>query len=274
VPEGDTVFLTGQRLGRALTGAALSRGELRHPNLATVNLAGRSVLGVRTVGKHIFIRFNAFPRFDGGASLHSHLKMDGDWHLYAPNDRWRGPTHEIRVILANDHRVAVGFRLHDLTLLPTEQESRLVGHLGPDLLGADWNDEAQAEAARRLAAGPDRQLGLALADQRIMAGVGNVYKAEVCFLLGVSPWAKVSEVDATRAVALSRELLLRNAWRPQQSTTGELTRGRQHWVYMRTGKPCRRCGTTIRSGIQDSHVPARHTWFCPTCQPGPHPGTP
>jgi endonuclease-8 len=265
VPEGDTVFLTGQRLGQALTGHTLLRGEFRHPALATVDLAGRSVRGVRTVGKHIFIQF------DDDTSLHSHLRMDGMWHLYGPADRWRGPTHEVRAVLANDRRIAVGFRLHDLEMLRTEQESRLVGHLGPDLLGPDWNDAAAAEAARRLAAKPDHQLGLVLIDQTVLAGVGNLYRAEVCFLLGVTPWTTASEVDPMKTVLLCRELLLRNAWRPQQSTTGELGRGRQQWVYLRTGQPCRRCGTPIRSAIQDRHVPARVVCFCPKCQLGPYP---
>src|SRR5205823_14960603 len=107
---------------------------------------------------------------------------------------------------------------------------------------------------------PARELGIALVDQRVMAGVGNLYKAEVCFLLGVSPWSPVSATDPTRAVALCRKLLLRNAWRPQQSTTGELGRGREQWGYMRTGQPCRRCGTKIRSAVQDRYAPARHTW--------------
>ena len=271
MPEGDTVFLTGRRLDAALTGGTLSRGEIRHPALATVNLAGRSVLGVRTVGKHIFIRFDGFGRFEDGASLHNHLRMDGDWQLYRPGGRWRAPSHEARVILANDHKVAVGFRLHDLALLRTDQESTVVSHLGPDLLGPDWNDQARAEAVRRLAAQRDREIGLALADQTVMAGVGNLYKTEVCFLLGVSPWSPVSEVDPDRAVRLCRELLLRNAWHPQQNTTGGLGHGQQHWAYMRAGRPCRRCGGPIRSGLQDTHVPARHTWYCPTCQPGPHP---
>src|SRR5437763_5610118 len=216
MPEGDTVFLAGRRLHDALAGAALTRGELRHPRLATLELAGRTVLGVRTVGKHLF------TRFDDGTSLHSHLRMDGAWHLYRPGERWRGPAHEVRAILATEERVEVGFRLHDLAVLPTGNEVELVGHLGPDLLAENWSAELAEEAARRLAAEPARELGIALVDQRVMAGVGNLYKAEVCFLLGVSPWSPVSATDPTRAVALCRKLLLRNAWRPQQSTTGEL----------------------------------------------------
>jgi endonuclease-8 len=265
VPEGDTVFLAGRRLSEALGGGLLVRAELRHPRLATVELAGRTVRGVRSVGKHLF------ARFDNDTSLHSHFRMDGAWHLYRQGERWRGRGHDIRAILGTDAWTAVGFRLHDLALVATDGESELVGHLGPDLLADDWSDAMATEAQRRLAATPG-ELGEALADQRVMAGVGNLYKAEVCFLLGVSPWTPMSDLDTAtlaRAVELSRELLRRNAWRPEQSTTGELAPGRQHWVYRRTGRPCLRCGTPIRAAVQGAHVPARHTWFCPRCQPGP-----
>jgi endonuclease-8 len=271
MPEGDTVFLAGRRLDEALAGGTLVRAELRHPRLVGADLVGRTVLGVRSVGKHLL------TRFDDGVSLHSHFKMDGAWHLYRPGEKWRGRGHDVRAVLGTRLWTAVGFRLHDLALVRTDREAELVGHLGPDLLAADWSDDLATEAERRLAAAGDRELGDALADQRVMAGVGNLYKAEVCFLLGVTPWTPVADTpDQTvpRAVELSRKLLLRNAWRPEQSTTGELARGRRHWVYQRTGLPCLRCGTPIRSGVQGSFVPVRHTWFCPNCQQGPGPATP
>ncbi|HEX5120569.1 MAG TPA: DNA-formamidopyrimidine glycosylase family protein [Pseudonocardiaceae bacterium] len=268
MPEGDTVFLAGRRMDEALAGSVLTRGELRHPRLVETTLAGRTVVGVRSVGKHLFTRFG------DGVSLHTHFKMDGAWHLYRPTEKWRGRAHDVRAVLATEQWTAVGFRLHDMALLRTDRESELVGHLGPDLLADDWDDTMAAEAARRLAGQGGREIGDALADQRVMAGVGNLYKAEVCFLLGVSPWTPVADLPADavpRAVALSRKLLHRNAWRPEQSTTGELARGRQHWVYGRTGRPCLRCGTPVRSGQQGSFVPVRYTWFCPRCQPGPTP---
>lgn len=266
MPEGDTVFLAGRRMHDALAGAVLVRAELRHPRLVGADLTGRTVLGVVSVGKHLF------TRFDDGVSLHTHFKMDGAWHLYRPGEKWRGRSHEVRAVLETDRWVAVGFLLHDMALVRTDRESDLVGHLGPDLMAADWSDEMAAEAVRRLAALGDREIGDALADQRPMAGVGNLYKAEVCFLLGVSPWTLVRDLPpgtVEKAVNLSRKLLLRNAFHPQQSTTGELARGRQHWVYQRTGRPCLRCGTPIRAAAQGSFVPVRHTWFCPKCQPGP-----
>jgi endonuclease-8 len=267
VPEGDTVHLAGKRLRAALTGHTLLRGELRHPRLVEHDLAGRTVLDVATVGKHLL------TRFDDGRTLHSHFRMDGSWHLYRPGMSWQRPAHEARAVLETADRVAVGFLLHDLELLPTAQEDRLVGHLGPDLLDPDWSDAHAAEALRRFTARGDSELGLVLLEQRVMAGVGNLYKAEVCFLLGLSPWTLVRDVpDPAKAIALSRKLLLRNADRPEQSTTGELGRGRQHWVYERAGQRCRRCGTRIRTAEQGDGVYARVANWCPRCQPGPGPG--
>jgi endonuclease-8 len=274
VPEGDTVFLAGRRLDDALAGRELTRGELRHPRLIQHDLAGRTVLGVASVGKHLF------TRFDDAASLHSHFRMDGTWHLYRPGRPWRGPEHQIRAILETHDRVAVGFRLHDLELLPTDRESDLVGHLGPDLLGDGWGDESAAEVERLLAADPGRELGAALLDQRVACGVGNIYKTEVCFLLGVSPWTRVGDLSEHQihdAVAWAHKLLLRNAWRPEQTTTGDLAEGSQHWVFERGGRGCRRCCDVVRTAPQDDGSPDREdriAYFCPTCQPGPHPELP
>jgi endonuclease-8 len=266
MPEGDTVYLAARRLDAALAGHRLRRGELRHPRWVEHDLAGRTVLAVRSVGKHLL------TRFDDGATLHSHLRMDGSWHLYPVGVPWRRPAHEARVVLATDERQAVGFLLHELELLATADERRLVGHLGPDLLDPDWSDGHLSEAVRRLTADPATELGLALLDQRVMAGVGNLYKTEVCFLLGVSPWTPVGEVaDPEKVVTLARRLLSLNADRPGQCTTGEPGRGRQHWVYARARQACRRCRTRIRTGAQGDGVYARTAYYCPRCQPGPAP---
>ncbi|MDN5748018.1 MAG: DNA glycosylase [Pseudonocardia sp.] len=265
MPEGDTVYLAGRRMRAALSGGVLVRGELRHPRLVEHDLTGRTVTGVASVGKHLF------TRFDDGRSLHSHLRMDGSWHLYRPGTPWRRPAHEARAVLATAERVAVGFALHDLGLLPTAEESRLVGHLGPDLLGPAWGEDHAAEALRRLTARGGSEIGLVLLEQRVMAGVGNLYKTEVCFLRGVSPWTLTRDVpDPAAVIALSRDLLLRNADRPEQSTTGDLGRN-QHWVFERGGQRCRRCGTRIRVGEQGDGVHTRVAYWCPTCQPGPAP---
>ncbi|WP_214366760.1 DNA-formamidopyrimidine glycosylase family protein [Pseudonocardia sp. H11422] len=266
MPEGDTVHLAGKRLHAALSGHRLLRGELRHPRLVEHDLAGLTVLGVASVGKHLF------TRFDDGRSLHSHFRMDGSWHLYRPGMRWRRPAHEARAVLETEDRVAVGFALHDMELLPTTAEDRLVGHLGPDLLDPGWNDGHATEVLRRLEARRDAEIGLALLEQRVMAGIGNLYKAEVCFLLGLSPWTLVRDVpDLPGTIALSRKLLLRNADRPEQSTTGSLHPGEAHWVFERAGQRCRRCGTRIRTAEQGDGVYARVAYWCPRCQPGPAP---
>jgi endonuclease VIII len=261
MPEGDTVFLTGRQLTQALAARVLRRGELRHPRLSTADLAGRTVEGVRTVGKHLFIRF------DGDLSLHNHLRMDGSWHVHKLGSRWRTQAHHVRAILANSEFEALGIRLHDMELLRTSKESDVVGHLGPDLLDPEWTDEHAARAREALAARPSREIGLALLDQRVMAGIGNVYKAEVCFLLGVSPWAPVSEVDVAVAVQLSRDLLRRNALTSDRNTTGQQVRGRKLWVYEQHRRGCLRCGGRINVADQGSGLDVRKTWYCPRCQP-------
>ena len=262
MPEGDTVFHTARRLTEALAGKVLVRGELRHPRLSTKDLAGRTVLGAVSVGKHLFVRF------DRDLSLHNHLGMDGAWRFTRPGARL---GHQVRVVLAVADTMAIGVNLYQLALVPTGEEHRLVGHLGPDLLAEDWSATHAAEAARRLAAEPDREIGVALLDQRVFAGVGNVYKAEVCFLLRVSPWTPVSEIDVERAVALSRDLLVRNADRFDRSTTGQTHRDRRLWVYGRTRSGCLRCGGRVRVASQGEDTQERVTYFCPACQPGPHP---
>ncbi|MGQ0841092.1 DNA-formamidopyrimidine glycosylase family protein [Actinokineospora sp.] len=263
MPEGDTVYRTAAILAEALTGHVLTQGELRHPRLSTVDLKGRAVLGLRTVGKHLFLRF------DRDLSLRSHLGLDGTWHVYARGARWRRPGHQARAILATPDRQAIGFALHELALVPTAEEDRLVSHLGPDLLDPQWSDEHVAEAVARFTAQPDRELGLALLDQRVVAGVGNVFKAEICFLLGVSPWTAVSEVDAERAVRLSRDLVDRNKMRVDRCTTGDFRRDRRLWVYGRTRPGCLRCGGRVVAGAQGADVRERVAYYCPACQPGP-----
>jgi endonuclease-8 len=265
MPEGDAVFLTGKKLGKALAGKTLIRGEFRHPALATVDLSGRDVLDVHTVGKHLFTRFS------GDLSLHSHLKMDGAWRIYPAGAPWRFPAHHARAVLAAEAVQAIGFRLHDLKLLPTGEEPALVSHLGPDLLDPQWTDEHAERAIAALAADPARELGLALLDQRVMAGIGNLYKVEMCFLLNVSPWTPVSEVDPAEVVELGRKLLRANAWRHEQCTTGDLGRGRRNWVYERSRQGCFRCGGRVLVRHQGHDVQRRPTWFCPNCQPGPVP---
>ncbi|AJT64008.1 DNA-formamidopyrimidine glycosylase family protein [Streptomyces chattanoogensis] len=262
MPEGDTVWRLAQRLHEALSGAPLTRCDLRVPRLATVDLTGRGVLETVPRGKHLL------TRVEGGLTLHSHLRMDGTWKIYAPAERWRGgPAHQIRAIVGTAGHTAVGYRLPVLGLLRTAEESRVVGHLGPDLLGPDWDP---AEALRRLLADPGRPLGEALLDQRNLAGIGNVYKSELCFLLRASPWLPVGRLpDPERAPALARKLLEANKRRPARITTNSARPDRRLWVYGRAGRPCPRCGTPVRTADQDPAADERVTYWCPACQPAP-----
>ena len=261
MPEGDTVWLSARRMHEALSGRALTRTDFRVPQLATVDLAGRAVLEVVPRGKHML------TRLEGGLTLHTHFRMDGTWHLYQPGDRWGGgPDWQVRVVLSNAEWQAVGFRLPVVELLPTAEEDRVVGHLGPDLLDDDVDE---AEAVRRLAAGPDREVGMALLDQRLLAGLGNLYRCEVLFLRGLSPWALVGAVtDLPALVRTSRRLMRANRHHAEQSTTGSLRPGQDHWVFERTSRPCRRCGTRVASAEQGEAPHTRLTYWCPHCQPG------
>lgn len=265
MPEGDTVRQAAVRLSTALGGRTLTRGELRHPRLSTVDLAGRVLREARSVGKHLLIRF------DRDLTLHNHLGMDGAWHVYPAGAKWRRPGHHARAVFATPENSAVGFLLQQLKLLPTGEESTVVGHLGPDLLDPDWSLAHASAALAGLRAEPGREIGLALLDQRLMAGVGNIFKTEVCFLLGVSPWTPVSDVDVERAVELSRDLLLRNVDTPLRSTTGSRQRDRLTWVYGRWRQGCLRCGGRVLRTTQGPDLLERVAYYCPACQPGPHP---
>ncbi|MEU6354348.1 DNA-formamidopyrimidine glycosylase family protein [Streptomyces sp. NPDC047072] len=264
MPEGDTVWQSAKRLHNALTGKPLTRADLRVPRYATADLTGRTVLDVTPRGKHLL------ARFEGGLTLHSHLRMDGSWRIYANDQRWTGgPTHQIRAILGNEENTAVGYRLPVLELLRTTDEQKAVGHLGPDLLGPDWNPE---KARENLLQDPARPLGEALLDQRNLAGIGNIYKSELCFLIGATPWLPVGALPADRAAhlpALAKKLLEANRDRPVRSTTGR--RGQDLFVYGRAPRPCLRCGTPVRAADQGDGSRERPTYWCPTCQTGPAP---
>jgi endonuclease-8 len=246
-------------MNTALAGATLVRGEFRLPQLATLDLSGTGVREVVPRGKHLLIRL-ADDR-----TLRTHFRMDGSWHIYRPGTKWRGgPAYDIRVVLATSDWECVGYRLHDVEIVPTIDEQRLVGHLGPDVLGPDWDLD---EALRRLREHPDEQIGVAILDQRNLAGIGNLYKVESLFLTGVHPWARVADVpDLAALVTRARTLMLANRHHPEQSTTGSTRRGEDHWVAGRKGRPCRRCGTPILLGEQGPATQERVTWWCPSCQ--------
>ena len=250
MPEGDTVWLTARRLHEALAGRVLTRSDVRVPRYATTNLAGRTVTEVAARGKHLLIRV------EGGITVHTHLRMDGSWRVRPARERI-GNSHRIRLVLANDAWQAIGYQLGIVEVLRTAQEARVVGHLGPDLLGPDWDE---AEAARRLRAAPGRAIGEALLDQRNLAGIGNFYATEMLFLCSVSPWRSVGQVEHLDAlVELGRRLLDANKTRTGQVTTGDTTPGR-------AGQPCRRCGTRIMRSEQGAVGEERVRLWCPACQ--------
>ena len=262
MPEGDTVFRAARLLDRTLAGHVLAGCDFRVPQLATTDLAGATVTGTVSRGKHLLTRID---RSDGAWTLHTHLKMEGSWRVYEPGGRWRRPAHQARVVLATDRAEAVGFSLGIVELLPREREDEAVGHLGPDLLGPDWDE---AEALRRLREDPGRPLGEALLDQTRLAGIGNMYQAELCFTGGVHPRTPVGEVpDLTRLVRRAKQMLELNKERAVQSTTGDLRERERMWVYRRDRSPCRRCGTPIRVEMAGPAGRERASYWCPSCQP-------
>ena len=263
MPEGDTVWLAARRLDEALGGHTLTSSDFRVPRFATVDLSGRRIETVRAYGKHLLFRL------DDDLTLHTHFRMDGSWHLYRPGRPWRGgPEWQIRLVLGTSEWNAVGYRLPVVDLLPTREESRIIGHLGPDALSPDTDP---AEVSARVAALPDRAIGDALLDQSVVAGFGLIYVTEGLYLHGVTPWTRVADVpDLERLIARTTGLMSANKERAAQASTGNLRE--QHYVYARSGRECRRCGARIRFGRQRSGAFDRDAYWCPQCQAGPGPG--
>ncbi len=252
------VWRTARQLDEALTGRVLARSDFRVPRFATTDLTGRTVLGTVSRGKHLL------TRVEGDISVHTHLKMEGSWRISAAAG-YPLRDHRIRLILANEQWQAVGHQLGIVAVVRTSREDTVVGHLGPDLLGPDWDAD---EAVRRLSADPDRTIGEALLDQRNLAGIGTIYRAETLFLRGVNPWRKVGEVTGLRElVELSRRLLDANKERVGTVTTGSSARGGEVWVYGRAGRPCRRCGAIIQRDHLGPVLEERLAVWCPRCQP-------
>ncbi|MCS6710951.1 formamidopyrimidine-DNA glycosylase [Brachybacterium sp. EF45031] len=299
MPEGDTVYRQCAVLHDALAGSQLDRAELRVPRHATENLSGWRVEEVVPRGKHLLIRLSSpmaasehTPRL---LTLHSHLMMDGTWwverggRLVRPRDEGREDArakapHTIRILLEatrpdGETVRALGLDVQQVRLVPTAEEASLIGHLGPDLLDPDWGPELAAQAARALQQAGTRAVGFALLDQRILAGIGNVYRSEICFLEGIHPLAPVNALpDPAHTVDLAHRLLRANRDRYRRITTGgAMGRDGDLWVYARVGRPCRRCGSRIvREYIIDPAAPdqgERSVYTCPRCQPRP-PGAP
>lgn len=256
--EGDGAHRLARRLS-GLAGIPVLRGGFRH---TTARADGWTLAGTDAYGKHLLTRFAE------GWTLHTHLRMDGSWTVLGPGKvlpRRLDPDVRVRLALA-DGRTAVAIAAPVVDLLRTRDEAEVIGHLGPDLLRADWDP---AEALRRLVADPDRPLVEALLDQRLVSGLGNLWAVELCFLRGRYPWAPVGGVDLPPLLDLAGRMLRHSLEHgTRMATTGDTRRGRSHWVYGRAGRPCRRCGTPVRFRPGTGAPYARETWWCPRCQPG------
>jgi endonuclease-8 len=270
MPEGDTIFRAARTLAAALASHEVIRFESVFPQLNRIDqddpIAGRRIEGVRSRGKHLLIDFS------NDLTLRTHLRMNGIWHLYSVNERWRQPRDEARIVLSTESHSAVAFSIQVAQFFQTSAETRTdaLRRLGPDLLSPDYDP---LEAFRRLRAAGGRPVAEALLDQKIIAGIGNVFKSEILFVVGIDPATPVESLEdreLTRILEKGRLLLNLNvnrSTRPQQGrwTTGRLNPAERLWVYGRRGKPCFRCGTEIAywKGGDD----ARSTYWCPRCQP-------
>ena len=265
MPEGDTIFRTATVLRRALVGGVVRKaiaqpgpGLSRVPDLSV--LVGSTITAVESRGKHLLIGFS------DGRWVRTHMRMKGSWHRYRPGEPLRLPLARASCLLETDTAVAVCFDAPEVELLT---EAELARHerlraLGPDLLAAAPDLD---EAVRRLRGRDAMALGEALLDQRAAAGIGNAIKSEALFMERLDPWAPVrsfSEDDLRAVMSRAAALLAANAGGGRRVTTGRRSPGESLWVYRRTGRPCRRCGTLINARRQGEG--ARTTYWCPSCQ--------
>jgi endonuclease-8 len=273
VPEGDTIYRAARTLHRALAGKSVVRFESPLPALTRVHadhpLTARTVEKVESLGKHLLVHFS------GSLVLRTHMRMNGSWHIYRPGERWRRPRSDMRVLIGTADFEAVGFNIPVAELIPAMRIARHaeLSRLGPDVLAPAFD---RAEAIRRLRDRAVSQIGDALLNQRLMAGLGNVYKSEVLFVCGVDPFARVARLDDVALEALvdkARELLRANVAAgvaPMTTYTGYRRTTRRSdprerlWVYGRARLPCRRCGTPI--AVKKQGPAARLTYWCPRCQ--------
>ena len=275
MPEGDTIFRTAQALHRHLAGRIVTRFESAYPALTRIDydrpIAGRTVEGVTSRGKHILMTFS------GDLVLHTHMRMNGSWHGYPPGAAWRLPARDMRVLVATKEFVAVGFNVPVAELLTARELTRheALRELGPDLLDESFDAGAAIARARAQPAGtPAADI---LLNQRVVAGIGNELKSEVLFVAGVYPFAPLSalaDADLARMLGIGRDLLrantnVRGRLAPSRGrrTRDSLGRDGALWVYGRGGKPCRKCGTPIQA--KKTGIDARVTYWCPRCQPAP-----
>jgi endonuclease-8 len=264
VPEGDILRRAARTLDEALAGQRLVRAELRWPSAAGVDLVGATVLRTIPYGKHLF------TRFDDGRSLHTHLRMEGSWRLSrsgTPEARARSPW--VRAVLGSERWTAVGHRLGMLDVVRTEDEHTLIGHLGPDVLAADFPGPGLAETLRRVAAQGDVPIAEVLLDQRVCAGIGTLYAAESLYARRLWPWTPAGAVrDVPSLLMTARRLMERSVASPTPTATGDGPRGLTSWVHDRADRPCLRCGTPIVRGTARRPPMERPIFYCPRCQTG------
>jgi endonuclease-8 len=275
MPEGDTIFRAARTLNRALAGRTITRFETGLAALAHIDrdrpIAGRIVERVEAAGKHCLMHLS------DGLILRTHMRMNGSWHIYRPGERWQLPAHAMRILIETADWVAIAFNVYSAEFIPAEglERHRTLATLGPDLLG-------EFDSARSLALireRDERPVHEVLLDQRVMAGIGNVYKSEILFLSRVHPDTPARTLDDDRwreMMARARKLLMANVadgasgqivtYRGLRRTTGRMNPADRLWVYSRGGQPCRRCGTRIASRKDGDD--ARVTYWCPRCQPG------
>jgi endonuclease-8 len=274
MPEGDTIFRTARTLERALGGRVVTRFETVLPALGRVDedapIAGRTITGVRSIGKHLLIVFS------GGLVLRTHMRMSGAWHIYRVGERWRRSKTAARIVIGTDVWVGVAFNVPVAEFVTEERLQRhaVLGALGPDLLAPVFDE---AEARRRLRAAESLQVADALLDQRVMAGIGNVFKSEILFVCRVDPFRTAASLSADEVAALvrtARRLLCVNVIDPRDApfaagghrrrTTRLANPAAALFVYDRAGRPCRQCGSLIEHRLQQPS--ARWTFWCPRCQ--------
>ncbi len=260
MPEGDTIFRAARTLDRALGQREVLSARSTVARVRADSLVGARILGVEARGKHLLIHFA------DGRALHSHMGMHGSWHIYRPGERWQRPPAQGRCVLETDAFVAVCFGAPTLELLSRAalREHEQLRKLGPDLIVSE-GPEPGLESLRQHGELP---IGEALMRQQIVAGIGNVYKSEVLFLCGVSPFTRVRELSdesLQRLVETGQRLLRRNLGGAPRRTRHALGDAGRYWVYRRSGSPCHRCGTPLRMRRQEPG--ARSTYYCSTCQP-------
>ena len=280
MPEGDTIYRAARTLHRVLAGKTVTRFESVFPAVTRVAddhpIIGRAIESVESRGKHILMVFSE------SLVLHTHMRMNGSWHIYPAGARWQRPARDMRVLVGTADAVAVGFNVPIVELLTPRQLAQHVQlrALGPDLLAdADASRGGEtfdrAEVIRRLRTHDRDAIGDALLNQRIVAGIGNVLKSEILFVAGIDPFTPVgrlTDADVDRIVDVARELLAANVMNRAQTrhpgtgrrTTQSMDPDAKLWVYSRGGKACRRCGATIRS--KKTGLDARLTYWCPACQ--------